>query len=252
MEIRILVKTVGEATFNRNDSYSYTVGRMLKGIDKIYESFYFNYMKELIRDKILKNSIELLLARGLKEILISDIVKKAEVSTRTFYKYFESKEALIEFLIMQGVKGNMASLKMVKQQVKDPIDAYVIFTSTTYPGVKRMSAQFFIDLVKYYPKQFDLIDSFLLKDVVDFNTELIKKGKKMGYFRKGINERLCAIYIAEAATKTMFDIFLGRKEYTKEQVYLEIHRIVMYGICTEKGSKRFKEAAKNYFPELFG
>jgi AcrR family transcriptional regulator len=209
-------------------------------------------MKEFIFDKILKSSIELLFAKGLKDISISDIVKKADVSTRTFYRYFESKEALIEFLIVQGLKGNMSSLKMVKQQVKDPIDAYVIFTNTTYPGVKMMSAQFFIDLVKYYPKQYNLINSFLFKDVVDFNNEIIKKGQKMGYFRKSINGRLCSIYIAVSPMKAMFDIFLDRKEYTKEQVFLESHRIVMYGICTEKGSKRFKEATKNYFPELLG
>lgn len=207
-------------------------------------------MKEIILDKILRSSFELLVKEGIRDISIEDIVKKANISTRTFYRYFRSKEAVINFIITSGIKKNKNVLQMVNKEIKNPVDAYVILISTTYQGIKDMSAKFFFDLVKYYPEQFKLMNDFVFNDIVTFYIDSIKKGKKMGLYRKELNEKFCALFIVESVFNSLYKLFLNSKEFSKEFVYLEIHRVLFNGILTMKGKVKFKDSTKNYFPEL--
>ncbi len=207
-------------------------------------------MKSIILEKILRSSLELFVKKGIREISVHDIVKSANISTRTFYRYFKSKEMVIDYIITSGIKKNKLALQMVTKEIKNPIDAYVIFISTTYPGIKNMSNQFFMDLVKYFPKQFEQLNNFVFKDITAFYIDNIRKGKKMGLYRKEINENLCAYYIVESVFNSLYKLFLNSKEFSKEFVYLEIRRIISFGMLTKKGMIKFNESSKNYFPEL--
>ncbi|HMQ69502.1 MAG TPA: TetR/AcrR family transcriptional regulator [Ignavibacteria bacterium] len=207
-------------------------------------------MKSIILEKILTSSLEHFVKKGIREISVHDIVKSANISTRTFYRYFRSKEMVIDYIITSGIKKNKLALQMVANEIKNPVDAYVIFISTTYPGLKNMSNQFFTDLVKYFPKQFAQLNNFVFKDITAFYIDNIRKGKKMGLYRKEINENLCAFYIVESVFNSIYKLFLNSKKFSKEFVYLEIRRMLSYGILTRKGIKKFNESSKNYFPEL--
>ncbi len=207
-------------------------------------------MNQIIYERILKNSSHLLLSKGIRHISVMDLANASDVSLRTFYKYFESKEAIVEYIISEGLKGDRITLKTAIKEYKNPLDAYVVFSKHTYFNLKNMCTEFFSDLSKYFPKQYDLIQSFLLKDAVNFYVYMIAEGIKLGFIRKNINKNLCAIYLAESAVNSLFNIFIERKEYTKEQVFIQISRIMVYGLCTKKGMDRFNKAASKYFPEL--
>jgi len=207
-------------------------------------------MKDIILEKIMKSSYELLINKGIRDISVQDIVKHANISTRTFYRYLSSKEEVINRIIKTGLERNKSVLKMLNTEVKNPIDAYVIFISTTFMGVKNMSTKFYIDLVKYYPAQFNLINNFIFKDIQGFYIEMINESKKLGLFRKEINSKFSAMYIVETNFNSLFKLFLNGKDFNKEFVFLELHRTLAYGMCTKKGLERFKIAARNYFPAL--
>lgn len=207
-------------------------------------------MNKIIQERIILSSSQLLLSKGMKHITVMELAKASNVSLRTFYSYFESKESVVGYIISEGLKTNLKTLNKVRKEIKNPMDAYAVFTSHTYNGVKVMSEEFFTDLVKYFPKQYSLMQSFLLNDVVNFYIYMMKEGKKLGLIRNNVNNKICSIYFAETAINTMYEIFLNRKEFPKEQVYIELHKIMIYGICTKKGIDRFNKAAEHYFPEL--
>ena len=179
----------------------------------------FTTMKKDIKDTIIKSSYALLLKRGIREISVQDIVKLADISTRTFYRYFESKEAVINHIITTGLKRNKSNLKMVKSEYKNPIDAYVKLISITFLGVKAMSTQFYIDLIKYYPDQFKLMSDFIYNDVINFYINNYKQGRKIGLYRPELNPKFSAMLRVETVFNSLYKLFLTAKDFSKEFVY---------------------------------
>jgi len=207
-------------------------------------------MRLYILDNILSSSISLFLTKGIREVSVRDIVKASDVSIRTFYRYFESKEHVIDYMIKIGLKRDRAELRMVKKQFGNPVEMYVSFINSTYKSVVNMSADYYRDLVKYYPNQFALINEFMNKDITEFYVYMIRKGRKTGLFKKDLNEKLLAIYYSDSVIHSLYELFLHSKVYSKNQVYLEVHRIIMYSLCTPKGLRVFEKSCKDYFPEL--
>lgn len=207
-------------------------------------------MNPSIYEKIIRSSHELLMYKGIAEISIMDIVERAEISSRTFYRYFKSKEEVIETIVKAGLERNGRLIDQIINTVENPIDAYLILMSNTFEGVKNMSAAFHDDLPKYYAQIYKAMEHFINTKVFEFHTMMISRGIKMGLYRKEINVEICARFLIDARINSLYRLFTGNKKFSKEEIYFEINAFIINGLCTPEGLKRFRYAATHYFPEM--
>jgi len=206
--------------------------------------------KPAIYEKIMRSSYELLMRKGIAEISIMDIVKRSEISSRTFYRYFKNKEEVINTIVKSGLERNSRLIDQIISTVENPIDAYLILMSNTFEGVKNMSAAFHDDLPKHYPNIYHEMENFINRKVFEFHVVMINRGISMGLYRKEINVDICARFLIDARINSLYRLFSENKKFSKDEIYFEINAFIIYGLCTTNGLERFKYAADRYFPQI--
>jgi len=79
----------------------------------------FGDMRAKSKESIMEAALELFAADGYTSTPVSKIAKKAGVSTGLMYNYFESKEALLEAIFMEGL-NKVQEMMSVLLEVKEP------------------------------------------------------------------------------------------------------------------------------------
>ncbi|HBQ26466.1 MAG TPA: hypothetical protein DD791_08745 [Syntrophomonas sp.] len=119
-----------------------------------------------IRDRILKACRDLAVKQGLRGFTMDELAQRAGVSKRTVYRYFDSKESIIEASLDQFMLGATARVEDLLSRSEHPS---VFFKSLL--NYLSSQGQFIInpstlgDLRFYYPQLWDKIDSFRIKQI---------------------------------------------------------------------------------------
>ncbi len=83
-------------------------------------------MRRHIRDAVLRiarrRQLEPNDVRGWEEITIRDVIKEAEISIGTFYKYFKDRSELGQFLWLEPVQGLKSAMQADFDQTENPDD----------------------------------------------------------------------------------------------------------------------------------
>ena len=107
--------------------------------------------------QIIKTAGELFFRLGIRSVSIDDICREMGMSKKTFYVYFESKDALIEQMLQANlayIEGKMVDLLEVKD-FRQIVKRFLKRQETEKNDVRRVP-QLVYDLKKYYPRQFTL------------------------------------------------------------------------------------------------
>lgn len=99
--------------------------------------------KEHRRQEIIYAALELFVSRGYAATKITDIAKRANMSTGLMFHYFESKEKLYEELIRMGLEGTAYP---GEQKCEHAINFFVNFTEElfTYMKEQPVVSKFFV------------------------------------------------------------------------------------------------------------
>lgn len=76
----------------------------------------FEAMREKSRIKIIKAALNLFAVKGYYGTSIDDVVKQAKVSKGSAYHYFDSKEALLKAVIVQGLSEFESMMGLIESQ----------------------------------------------------------------------------------------------------------------------------------------
>ena len=74
---------------------------------------------EKIKESILRASKELFRKYGYHKTSVNEIAKKAHIAKATIYKYFESKEQILDFILMDYLDTNLRGIIQNKAQFND-------------------------------------------------------------------------------------------------------------------------------------
>lgn len=90
--------------------------------------------KERRRQEILYAALELFVSKGYTATKITDIAKRANMSTGLMFHYFESKEKLYEALIRMGLEGTAYP---GEQKCEHAIDFFTQFTAQLFNYMRK-------------------------------------------------------------------------------------------------------------------
>lgn len=82
--------------------------------------------RERMRSRLLDSALELIARSGPAAMMIDDVISQAEVSRGTFYKYFDTPDALARELALELSNELLRMVEPLVQQVTDPAERIAI------------------------------------------------------------------------------------------------------------------------------
>lgn len=143
--------------------------------------------KERRRQEIIYAALELFVSKGYAATKVTDIAKKANMSTGLMFHYFESKEKLYEEIIKVGLEGTAYP---GAQSCGRAIDFFVNFTEELFAYMKQQPAvaKFFVLMAEAQRSEAtpEYIREIAMKvNVIEQFVPIVEWGQREGTIKDG-------------------------------------------------------------------
>ena len=148
------------------------------------------------RHKIICIAAEKMKAVGVRSVSIDDICSEIGMSKKTFYVYFESKDALVEALLAQNL-SDMQKVVEVSTKNKDSVELILnFFRLQQKVNDVRQIPTLVYDLQKYYPLLMKQHSENVRQFVEQLSQRMLEKGRQEGIFREDLKVDVAARLLA--------------------------------------------------------
>ncbi len=194
-----------------------------------------------MKEKIIAKAGELFLKLGFKSVTMDDIASDLAISKKTLYKYFCTKNSLVEETTSVLQDSFLSIINKISHKGYNAIEENFEIKKMFKEMFQNASSSPIYQLKKYYPK---IYEKTMEKEIVLF-TECIKinfkKGIEDGYYRKDINIELITKFYFSLVFSIHEGMFENYKLPKLEQEVLVYHT---RAIATEKGLKELDKQLK--------
>jgi AcrR family transcriptional regulator len=203
--------------------------------------------KELKRQHIMGSALNMFLRKGYQETKIKDIAEEAGIGKGTIYEYFDSKEDL-------GVQlyewiNIIAETQMINELsvIDDPLERlrvyvlYIMDTHIRFSNFHNFVFGLWADVTRKRMEmdESDELDKALHESMSSLRS-VLRYGMEKGVLRVvDIDET--AILLFSAIDGICLHIEIGLREYTTEELSWKIVDLLMAGIATDDGKKRWED-----------
>ena len=199
-----------------------------------------NSTQELEDDKtrILKYVQNKYLTEGFYKTSMDVLASEMQISKKTIYKYFATKNHLVEAVaqdIMKYLSSNFDKIVNKDQNAVLKILSLLDFMSKS---ILRASDKWIVDIKEHKPALWNKIDRFRSKKILVILSKIIEQGKNEGYIEDKPNEIIITIFIA-SIREIVNPAFLSENKFTIQDVLPVTFEILLKGILTEKGIELF-------------
>ncbi len=177
----------------------------------------------------------LFLRNGIKRVSMDRVVVHLGVSKATFYRFFESRDVLIERVIENYLSKFDGFEKILHDENKDYFQRFIDTFEYFSKPLLGLNNLFLKDLKEYYPKQ--------LEKISDFQNHILKELRI--YYRTGIEKKYiidCNISVLLAMDKAMIwqltdGSFLQKNQLTIAEAFEQYFRIKFQGLIPRDHGK---------------
>jgi AcrR family transcriptional regulator len=197
-------------------------------------------MEDHVLISIFSVAQNLFFERGIKSVSIEDICSKIGISKKTFYKYFESKEALLLEIAEKYIETERAKIDEIKQKSENAIqELYEIYQMNTIELIN-LNSIFIEEIKKSYINVWQLMSNHIEIECPLFIADNLEKGQKKGLYKNDID----IPFIVHLYTKNqlmVIDYFAQNKNESLNQLLFKFYNFFIQAICTETGIQEFNK-----------
>ena len=198
---------------------------------------------EDVKTEILQVCLRHFLRHGIRKMSNDKLAGLLGISTKTFYKYFENKERLLE----EASHLFHAQQYQVLENLPVDQNAACQFFDLWHGGVEieyKVNKAFFHDLHYYYPNVAKKVESAISKKFKQHFLSIIRRGMAEGDFSKNVIpevalEGVFVLYAALVRTDHFKNFRLSSSDAMQNTIALYIR-----GFCTLKGLQHLDEHIK--------
>lgn len=182
--------------------------------------------------QIVEIATELFSKYGVKRVTIEEICTTAQISKMTFYKHFDNKIALAEYIIFKILDEAQLKFDNIINQSYSFAEKIDQFLKMKLEYAKQFSKEFYLDFMNLSPNIHEKIIAYSQKNQAQF-IQLIKQAQKTGDIRKDISIKFISFmlnYLFELREdKKLFALYNNLEEMTLDMV-----NFYFYGIMGKK------------------
>lgn len=186
----------------------------------------------IIRDRILAAFGELCPLKGFYKLTMDEVAARAGISKRTLYRYFSSKDALIEAYIDSFQEEISREHAYVLNSGKSLVEMIRYIVARIYRiGSKIINPMVMEDLRTHYPHYWEKIDSFRSGKALTMVTAFLDyKGEGK---TRDIDPRIVTTVVLASIQAVLNPDFLLNNNLTFEKALSDLLRVFQHGFLEE-------------------
>lgn len=195
---------------------------------------------EDIRNRILAEARSLFFRYGFSKVTMDEAAEALGMSKKTLYRYFPSKEDLLQAVTCAHMGECDSELKAICRRTElSPLDRLKL-TMTYITGIfSQMSEPLVHDLRRNAPEIWKKVEDHRQKNISSDFGALIKEGRQKGQFRKDIDERLFILIYSHVVRDILNPEVLSGLPFKPSQVYDTICKVLFEGLLTDKARAEY-------------
>ena len=204
-----------------------------------------NYMDNINQSKkiILEKAFESFTREGPRNFTVECLATNLGMSKKTIYKYFPSKDILIEKIFDYFTGMIKCKLKQIVESDMDPVEKYTTIMDFIMSKVSKMSMGKVVEVQNRHPVIWKKFVEFRQGLTQIFATIFIEAQEK-GFARKDIDMDIVAtIYMNIVNSTFQPDFFLQNNLAPVDTINIFIN-LITEGMFTEKGISAMKQHKK--------
>jgi len=188
-----------------------------------------------MKEQIVSTALGQFLEHGIRSMNMQRLASFMGVSTKTLYKFFPDKEALLEacLLVHYESMDNEVACKLHKET--NPVEFICMIYAQSTALDFGANHLFYHDLNHYYPELQDKVIGKFFGELGHVLTEKMAEGIREGYFLPWLQPEIAfraitVLYTSVTRSDTFAEFKLNPDDLVKHTI-----DIYLRGICTEKG-----------------
>ena len=186
------------------------------------------------RERIVIKFRELAEERGFYGATVDELASRNNMSKRTIYRYFKSKEELIVAVMEHFMAEVEQEVLQVLDSSENPVQKITLFVKLLSERLRELSPGIYGDLQRHYPLIWERVEQFRAEKL-RYLIGIIVEGSQQGYF-KPINPTIVTASLLATARAVVNPKFVLENNLCIEDAFRTMMDTFLYGIVTEKHS----------------
>jgi len=193
-----------------------------------------------IKNRILETAAEHFYRFGVSKVTMEELADKLGMSKKTLYKYFESKDRLVQALI-DSLKQDLdrRSQEILSDVSIDFVEKVKQTTSCVAMQYAKIGKPLLEDLQRNAPQIWKQIEELRRERIANGFGKMLAEGRRRGIFRNDIDEQLVLMIYANIITNIINPDVLVQVPFSASQVFDAVIKIFYEGIMTDDGRAQF-------------
>jgi len=170
---------------------------------------------------------------------MDDVARKANVSKRTLYEFFNDKESLL-IGVLDKLREPLAKyFELIEKSETTALEVLLMINEVIMEKPIWLCDDFFED-IKRYPNAYQILIE-TKKISLNKTIELLKRGEKETVFMSDVNYDIISLLAQQQLTKSEPSVVFTK--FTHEEIHDTMFFIFLRGICTDYGREILEKFA---------
>jgi len=197
------------------------------------------------KDRILIVADKLFRENGLYKTSMDELAALLQVSKKTIYKHFPSKENLVLEITKFWLEGSTERIDKIVHSKTDIITKFVNLLEDYSCELSRVSDKWIKDFQVHYPDIWKSVEEFREEKVFYYARKIFKQGLKEKYVLNIPPELVIASHIASMHA-IINPKFLMENNFSMSEALKYVFEMQLNGILTEKGRIKYYNQKKKH------
>ena len=189
---------------------------------------------------ILQHGFELFARDGIKGFTVETLAKDLSMSKKTIYKFFPTKEILLQKIVQHVMALLAAHFTRVRGQNLNPLDKFITVMREITKTISRIPISRVNELKARYPSIWQEVENFRLARRTDFY-QIMQEGRDLGLIRTDVNLEIAATLFMNIVNEVFQPEFFMVNQLSPSQVINAFRDIFLRGIVTREGLTYIEE-----------
>lgn len=185
-----------------------------------------------MREKIISSFMTLSRTGGLYGVTTDELAARAGISKRTIYRYFRSKEEIIEAALETFMARISREMELILAKEKTPIDILTGIIKKVSINGQFLNPLVLKDLQQRYPDLWKKIEAFRAEKIKTMLNLLVQDNNK-GFVRE-VDPRIVSTAFLASVQAVVNPDFILDNELTFEETVRQLIELFLYGFVKDE------------------
>ena len=201
------------------------------------------------KDKIIRFAQQKFFSEGFYKTTMDEISRELQISKKTIYKFFPSKEKLVEEITDCMLYDANCEIETITDSDENVVMKFVRILNQHLNNVSKFSSRWYKDLRLHTPHIWQKMDNMRDEKIIRVARKLLEQGKREKLIEHYPSEIIVAAFIS-TFREVMNPDFIIANKFSMHQALKYTFELLLNGILTVQGKELYVKTKENFEKEL--